>query len=216
MRRITGRPCLSFEEVRLGSNRKAAGLGMAAGLLAGAVTFGAVAAQAADKWDDRPFLGSATGTSTAGLTGTTGTGTINATHIGDATYTIAANQDYPRHVEQSDHPTGQCAFVEDGVNGDNTPGFVITAANGDQIFGYIDDDRSVTCAPDNQPPTGPAVGNVYTSTLYIEVIGGTGRFADATGWLFSEGESTITGLQGPPTPGASADDVSSILGDIDY
>ena len=200
----------------MGNTRRAAGLGMAAGLLAGAVTFGAVAANAADKWDDRPFLGSATGTSTAGLTGTTGTGTINATHIGDADYTIAAAQDFPRHTEQSDHPTGQCGFVEDGTNGDGTPGFVITAANGDEIFGYIDDDRSVTCAPDNQPPSGPRVGDVYTSTLYIEVIGGTGRFADATGWLFSEGESTITAVRGLPNPGADANDVSSILGDIDY
>ena len=198
------------------NTRRAAGLGMAAGLLAGAVTFGAVAAQAADKYDDRPFSGATTGTSTAGFSGVAGSGTLNATHIGNATYTIAANQDYPRHQEQSDHPTGQCGFVEDGVNGDNTPGFIITAADGDQIFGHIDDDRSVVCAPDNQPPSGPSVGDVYTSTLYIEVIGGTGRFSDATGWLFSEGESTITALRGLPNPGADSSDVSTILGDIDY
>lgn len=198
------------------------GTGLVIGMTAGALVFGALSAQAAKKWDERPFLGTAEGPSTANATGpgsvaSEGTGTINATHIGEGEYTTDVNQDYPRHVESNtDHPTGQCAFVEDGEDGDGTPGFVITAANGDQIFGYVDDDRSVTCAPDDQPPTGPAVGDIYISTLYINVIGGTGRFADATGWLFSEGESTVTAVRGLPAPGADASDVSSVLGDIDY
>lgn len=204
--------------------RKQRGLatGLAMGLTAGAIVFGTLSAQAADKYDDRPFSGASTGTSTANATGpgsvaSVGTGTLNATHIGNAEYTIEANQDYPRHQESNtDHPMGQCAFIEDGEDGDGTPGLVITAANGDEIFGYIDDDRSVSCAPDAQPPTGPAVGDVYTSTIFVNVIGGTGRFVDASGWLFSEGEATVTGVRGLPAPGADTSDVATILGDIDY
>ena len=203
-------------------NRRGLATGLVIGLTTGAVLFGALSAQAAKRFDDRPFFGSAEGTSTANATGpgsvaTVGAGTINATHIGDGEYTLDANADYPRHMESNtDHPTGQCAFVEDQADGDGTPGFVITAANGDQIFGYIDDDRSVTCAPDGQPPTGAAEDDVYTSTLFITVDGGTGRFEDASGWLFSEGESTVTAVRGLPAPGADATDVSTIIGDIDY
>jgi hypothetical protein len=72
------------------------------------------------------------------------------------------------------------------------------------------------CAPDDQPPTGPRVDDVYYSTLFINVIGGTGRFAEASGWLFSEGESTVTEVRGLPAPGADTTDTSTILGDIDY
>jgi len=192
------------------------------GIIVGAVAFGAVAAQAADKYDDRPFSGATTGTSTANATGPgsvsgDGTGTLIATHVGSSTYTLDTNQNYPRHMESNtDHPTGQCGFVEDGDDTDGSPGLVITSANGDQLFGFIDDDRSVVCAPDSQAPTGPAVGEVYTTTLYITVMGGTGRFEDATGWLFSEGESTVTAVRGLPAPGADASDAGTILGDIDY
>jgi hypothetical protein len=191
------------------------------GIIVGAVAVGAAGAQAADKFDDRPFSGAATGTSSAtfGMPGTVtgvGAGTLNATHIGNAEYVLNTNQDYPRHMESNiDHATGQCAFIEDGEDGDGTPGLVITAANGDSINGYVDDDRSVTCAPEDQSPAGAQVGDVYQSTVYITVIGGTGRFEDASGWLFSEGESTITNVD-VPTLTASADDVSTILGDIDY
>jgi hypothetical protein len=191
-------------------------------MTSGALLFGALSAQAAQRFDDRPFFGTTEGTSEATVTGpgsvaTVGAGTINATHVGDGEYTIEANQDYPRHMESNtDHPTGQCAFIEDGEDGDGTPGFVITAADGDQIFAYIDDDRSVTCAPDDQPPTGPSEGDVYESTLYMTVVGGTGRFEDASGWLFSRSESTVTAVRGLPTPGSDADDTSTILGDIDY
>ena len=185
------------------------------GMVIGAFAFGAVAANAAKKYEERPFSGVTEGTTDAQFNPASGevvsmsTGTINATHIGEGTYEIVSDQDYGRHVEEQ-HTVGNCAFVEDASG----PGVVITAANGDEIHGAIDDDRSVVCAPDTQ--TGPPnVGDVYLSTLYIDVTGGTGRFADATGWLFSEGTSTLTDFN--PLTGASAtEDESTILGDIDY
>ena len=186
------------------------------GVAIGGMTFGAVAVQAADKWEARPFFGAATGVSrpdaqNMGTVPTSSEGTLNATHVGRSTYTIEANQDYPRHSEGADHVMGNCAFVEDGRDETSAPGLVITAANGDQIFGHIDDDRSVVCAPDNQ--TGqPDLGDIYYTTLYVTVAGGTGRFADATGWLFTEGTSTL----GADMEGPSTNDEGTFLGDIDY
>lgn len=185
----------------------------ALGLAVGLIVSGGLAAFAADKYDNRPFSGATTGTTTAtpnGMTGqvdSTSTGNLIATHVGNSTITIEASQDYARH-EEEEHVVGNCAFVEDGAG----PGVTITSASGDQIFGNLDDDRSVTCAPDSQ--TGdPMPGDQYYSTLYIRVAGGTGRFSDATGWLFAEGTSTLTGAD---ANGAQFTDEATILGDIDY
>ena len=185
----------------------------ALGLAVGLLVSGGVAAFAADKYDNQPFSGATTGTTTAapnpdtGQVDSTSTGNLIATHVGNSTYTITASQDYARHQEE-EHVVGNCAFVEDGAG----PGFVITSASGDQINGNIDDDRSVTCAPDSQ--TGdPQIGDQYYTTLYIRVTGGTGRFSDASGWLFAEGTST---LQSVDAEGAHFTDESTILGDIDY
>jgi hypothetical protein len=187
---------------------------LAVGVVVGAIASGAIA-QAADKYDNRPFSGATTGTTSAtpnadtGQVDSTSTGNLIATHVGNSTYTIEASQDYARHQEE-EHVVGNCGFVEDGA----TNGLTITAANGDQIFGNIDDDRSVVCAPDSQTG-GPQVGDAYYSTLYIRVSGGTGRFSDATGWLFLEGTSTLTGAD-PNTGSATFDDAGTMLGDIDY
>ena len=184
----------------------------AVGLCVGLIVTGSVAV-GADKYDDRPFSGATTGTTTAvpnpntGQVDSTSTGNLNATHVGNSTITITASQDYGRHMEE-EHVVGNCAFIEDGSG----PGVVITSASGDQINGNIDDDRSVTCAPDSQ--TGdPQIGDQYYSTVYIRVVGGTGRFADATGWLFAEGTSTFTSVD---AEGAHFTDEATILGDIDY
>lgn len=190
----------------MGSSRRAAGLGMAAGLLAGAVTFGAVAVHAAPQ-EARPFEGVLEGASqvtgiSGGIVSSESAGTIQATHIGNGTYELLSDQDYPRHLEE-EHPFGNCAFVEGEL--------VITAADGDELHAHVDGDRSVVCAPDEQGPVPPAPGDVYYSTVFSEVTGGTGRFADATGWLFSEGTSTL----GDPASGPT-EDLSTIYGDIDY
>ena len=176
--------------------------------------YGVIGAQAAPQ-EFRPFDAVLEGTSTAqppnmmGESSVTGTGTIRGTHIGNATYTVNAVQDYGRHQGEQEHPMGDCAFVED--NDQN--GLVITAANGDQINGNIDDDRSIVCV--SQETAGPGADAAYLSTLYVVVTGGTGRFTDAHGWIFVHGESTFTGTN-PLMPPFTFSDEAVALGTIDY
>src|SRR5947208_1851688 len=127
---------------------------VALGMAIGGLTFGAVTARAANKLDNQPFSGVLTGTSTGTpssvtIVGSVSSGSINATHLGNGTYTLTVTEDYER-MQDEEHPTGNCGFVEDGKNTPATAGLVITAANGDQLFGALDDDRSVICAPDTQ------------------------------------------------------------------
>lgn len=164
---------------------------------------------AAKTHEAKPFRAAITGTTTS--TGTSdpetvdssSTGTIQGTHVGNGTYTIEATQDYARH-EEAEHPAGDCAFVDGEIE--------ITAANGDTIVGNIDADRSVTCVSVEGP--GPGPDTEYLSTLYIDITGGTGRFSDASGWLFSRGTSTFTAIS-PPASAVFSDN-GVILGDIDY
>ena len=176
--------------------------------------YGLMGAQAAPQ-EFRPFDAVMEGTSTAqapnmmGESTVTGAGTIRGTHIGSGTYSINAVQDYGRFQGEQEHPTGDCAFVED----DEQNGFVITAANGDQITGNIDDDRSIVCV--SRETTGPGADAEYLSTLYVEVTGGTGRFTDAHGWIFVRGVSTFTGTS-PVVPPFTFGDEAVALGTIDY
>ncbi|HYH27232.1 MAG TPA: hypothetical protein VEA19_00475 [Actinomycetota bacterium] len=182
------------------------------GVVVGVVAFGvfgaatAVFGQGARFHEDRPFFATTSGTSEVlGQQGTLivsqGTGTIDGTHIGRGNYALAATQDYPRHQE-AEHPANDCAFVGGTLT--------ITAADGSTINGDLDADRSVSCVSEEFP--GPGVDSAYLVTLYIHVEGGTGRFADATGWLFSQGTSRAD------TPPASLTftDVGIVVGDIDY
>jgi hypothetical protein len=183
--------------------------GLAVGFAAGAMVFSVIAVQAAPQ-ENRPFEAILEGgTQVVGFSGgavsTQSAGNIRGTHIGNGTYTITADQDYLRHQEDStQHLVGNCAFVEDDESG-----LVITAANGDQIFGDIDDDRSVVCAPQTQTAP-PQPGDVYYSTIFTNVTGGSGRFADASGWLFSEGTSVLGASL------ATTEDEAQVYGDIDY
>lgn len=187
--------------------RSAVRHGVIVGVVAFAV-FGAATAVIgqANFHQDRPFFATSEGASA--VTGMSGalilsqsTGTITGTHIGTGSYQLDATQDYPRHVE-AEHPTNDCAFVNGAIT--------IQAADGSQINGDLDADRSVSCVLDEFP--GPGVDTSYLITLYIEVTGGTGRFTDASGWLFSRGTSTA---DAPPT-GTTFADAGIIVGDIDY
>lgn len=181
---------------------------LAAMILVGAV--GLMSAQAAPQ-ENRPFEAVTSGESRAvpmpgaDVVPFTAAGEIRGTHIGNSTYTIEGEQDYGRHEEDPSegHGSGNCAFVSDN----DTDGITITAANGDMIFGNIDDDRSVVCSN--------ATDTEYMSTLYIELTGGTGRFADASGWLFARGTSTFSHVD-MMSGEAVFSDTGQILGDIDY
>ncbi|HEV2756995.1 MAG TPA: hypothetical protein VG318_14605 [Actinomycetota bacterium] len=193
--------------------RQRAKLGVSLVAVMAVGAYGLIGAQAAPQ-EFRPFDAVLAGTSTAqppvmGESSVTGTGTIRGTHIGNGTYSINAVQDYERHEGEQEHPAGDCAFVEDN----DSNGLVITAANGDQIFGNIDDDRSVVCV--SEETAGPGADAAYLSTLYVDVTGGTGRFTDAHGWIFVRGESTFTGSS-PIVPPFTFSDEAVALGTIDY
>ncbi len=177
------------------------------GMVIGAFAFGASSVLASNPHENRPFQGTlegssaVTGPATGGFAATS-TGTINATHIGNGEYVLESTQDYARHEGEVDHPEGDCGFV-DGT-------FDITAANGDVLNGELDGDRSVVCVLEEF--AGPGTDVSYLSTLYINVVGGSGRFSDATGWLFSRGTSTAD----LPPSGTTFADSGIVLGDIDY
>ena len=186
--------------------------GLVIGLAVGAISLTAVGAGAVNTTEDRPFDGILGGTSTSTVSGgsvsSVSTGTLKANHMGKGTYEIRAGQDYARHANNEEHPDGDCAFVEDGTT---TPGVTLTAANGDKVFGDIDDDRSEICV--SEEAAGPGPDSAYLSTLYVDIVGGTGRFADATGWFFTRGESRLTGGN---MMSATFDDSGVLMGNIDY
>lgn len=175
-----------------------------AALVVGA-SLSAVVANARQPWDSNPFFGSTEGTSmvvpppASNLVASESEGTFTATHLGNGTYTAETTQDYGRHVEGEPEHQDQCAFV-DGT-------LTLVAANGDELHVALDSDRSVTCAPEGQ--TMPAPNDVYTTTLFGEITGGTGRFTDATGYIFSEGTQTLNADR------VSSVDEADIYGDID-
>ena len=181
----------------------AAGL-LAAGTLAGYGVFGAQAAPQ----ELRPFEGTFAGLNTTAADTTpggpeftfTGNGTYQATHLGSGTYEAAGTLEYNRHQ----HNPTQEGHVECGfVDGD----LILTAANGDQLNGDIDADRSVLCQADS--------ALTATSTLFVEVTGGTGRFEDATGYYFVKSGSTPNTVD-PGTGIGTYDETGYFWGTIDY
>lgn len=139
---------------------------------------------------DRPFKGTAAGTTTlVGFTppstfSSSSTGTMIATHLGLGTYTISATQTW----------SGGCAAVA-GT-------FTFVAANGATLTGTL---SGTTCEQ------APFDDTTYGSALTATITGGTGRLAGATGTLAVTGTSTRpNGL----TPVLS--DVSTLVGTITY
>jgi hypothetical protein len=149
----------------------------------------ATSVQAGPGGTNRPFKGTGLGetsvdVSSGGPVFTSATnGTIIATHLGKGTYTIAATQDW------STYP---CAVVAGS--------FVFVAANGATMSASVD---GTTCE------LAPFDNTSYGSALDLTIIGGTGRFAGATGTLEITGSST--GPEGGPF-----NDVMSATGKISY
>ena len=159
--------------------------------------YGLLGAQAAPN-EFRPFEGTFEGTNRTvapsgfGEFGFSGSGTYQATHLGSGTFTSTGNIEYQRH-QQRDH--AECGFVNGNLE--------LTAPDGSTLNGYIDPDRSVNC---QDTLTGP-----FHVTLFVEVVSGTGRFADATGWYFVKSTATPrTGSLG------TFDEAGYMLGSIDY
>ena len=194
-------------------SRKGLAKGLVGGFIAGALVFSAVGAWAVDTHEGKPFDGVLEGDSTSTVAGgvitTVSAGTFHANHMGHGTYTLTAEQDYPRHAnnDEPNRPDLDCAFIEDGPG----PGIILRAANGDEVHGNIDDDRSVTCVSQETP--GPGPDQEYISTLYVQIEGGTGRFTDATGYFFARSTSTFAGGD---IMEADFDDAGVFMGDIDY
>src|SRR5687767_12667394 len=92
--------------------------GLVIGFTFGAIAFSAVGALAVDTHEGKPFDGVLEGESTSTVSGptitTVSTGTFHANHMGNGTYSITAEQDYPRHLnnDEPNRPDGDCAFIE--------------------------------------------------------------------------------------------------------
>ena len=159
---------------------------------------------AGPKGTDRPFKGSGSGTSSVPVLvagnfptfGLTGTGTFNATHLGQGTYTGASTQDWSgADYTGFPNPVNPCAVVAGSIT--------LTAANGDTLTGDIVAGSTVCeLAPFN--------GLAYASTLIIDFTGGTGRFVDASGSFVS------TNIHIRPTVTSPSQDTGSWVGTTSY
>ena len=91
---------------------------VALGMAIGGLTFGAVTARAANKLDNQPFSGVLTGTSTGTpssvtIVGSVSSGSINATHLGNGTYTLTVTDTMTGHVKVYQNPSGRFASTGD-------------------------------------------------------------------------------------------------------
>jgi hypothetical protein len=140
---------------------------------------------------DRPVKGTASGTVT-GVLGSPLDITIDlagvATHIGK----------YRIHVDAVGVISGG-EVVVDGT-------FTVVAANGDQLTG-----TAATTTPLSQ------LGEVHTTTAFLTITGGTGRFSDASGTLTSQNLETPICFAEPSCPGLIIDGLEGKLtGQISY
>lgn len=140
---------------------------------------------------DRPVKGTTSGTVTGTLTSPLGI-TIDltgvATHLGK----------YSFHAEGVGVISGGEVFT-DGP-------FTVTAANGDQLTGTF----TVT-TPLSQ------LAEVHTTTAFLTITGGTGRFADAGGTITSENLETPICFAQPSCLGLIIDNLEGQLtGRIGY
>ena len=140
---------------------------------------------------DKPFKGNAEGTSTAAedvspyVFSTTSKGILIGSHLGRGTYEGASEQDW---------------FVVGGQFGVVSGGIIFTAANGDMLLAEADEECSFVFEVGSG-------GTTYMSTITYDIVGGTGRFENATGRFTSESLHIRVGV-GP------SDDVSSWSGTI--
>ena len=125
---------------------------------------------------DRPVKGTASGTVTGKLGSPLGI-TIDltgvATHIGK----------YSIHVDAVGVISGGEVLTEGP--------FTVVAANGDRLTG-----TTTVTTPLSQ------LAEVHTTTAFLTITGGTGRFADASGTIISKNLETPVCLLSLPVPGS--------------
>jgi hypothetical protein len=109
-----------------------------------------------------------------------GTYTANPPLGPAGTYSGHATLDY-----HSYSATSPCATASGAITFTNT-------ATGDQLFTMIDPTHSQVCEIAGMP-------TIHSETLALVITGGTGIFADASGTIMSNGQTTDTG------PGTHAD-----------
>src|SRR5262245_9765838 len=128
---------------------------------------------------DRPVQGTTSGTVTGTLTSPLGI-TVDltgvATHLGK----------YSVHIDA----VGVISGGEVEVDGT----FTVVAANGDQLTG-----TATTTTPLSQ------LAEVHTTTAFLTITGGTGRFSDASGTLTSQNLETPICFAEPSCPGLIID-----------
>lgn len=124
------------------------------------VAFGSpVAAVAKQGGTDRPLKGRGSGTTTADLAtaAATSDGTAHVSHLGKSTY----------HLDVTFAVSGPNTFSLMGTA-------TLVAANGDRVFSTLTGTAIAT---------GIGVGETAEQTVVLTIIGGTGRFANASGTL---------------------------------
>jgi hypothetical protein len=140
---------------------------------------------------DRPVKGTASGTVTGTLTSPLGITidlTGKVTHLGK----------YSAHIDAVGVISGG-EVVVDGT-------FTVVAANGDQLTG-----TATTTTPLSQ------LAEVHTTTAFLTITGGTGRFADASGTITSQNLETPICFAQPSCPGLIIDSLEGNLrGRISY
>lgn len=140
---------------------------------------------------DRPVKGTTSGTVTGVLgapLGITIDLTGKVTHLGK----------YSVHIDAVGVISGG-EVVVDGT-------FTVVAANGDQLTG-----PATTTTPLSQ------LAEVHTTTAFLTITGGTGRFADASGTITSQNLETPICFAQPSCPGLIIDALEGRLtGQISY
>ena len=162
-----------------------------AGLVLALAVLGPSAALGKAGGTDRPVKGTTSGTVTGKLGSPLGI-TIDlsgvATHLGK----------YSVHVDAVGVISGGEVLV-DGT-------FTVVAANGDQLTG-----TTTFTSPLSQ------LAEVHTTTAFLTITGGTGRFADASGTITSQNLETPICFAEPSCPGLIIDTLEGQLtGQISY
>jgi hypothetical protein len=140
---------------------------------------------------DRPVKGSTAGTTTVDIATGVGTsqGTGTVSHLGKTTFTLNFTV----------LPTGPTTVTNSGTG-------TLVAANGDQVFVTFTGSGTV-------PSLIPTVGQNIDATLVSTIVGGTGRFSDASGTTTTTVHLEIVSVVGTTF---STRDTTTLVGRISY